>query len=131
KELINQHTGKWSSKGLGVLLDKVSGKVSLSEAYQIFKEQGLKREAIVSHYASFQNKTHIKSDLDELTKKDYFTEVENTVIFRDDGNSLRHLFYDWRADLEKLYRARHIIVHENNKDYQISPYKAEYNAAMV
>jgi hypothetical protein len=119
KELIIERHGKWDKEGFSKLLTE---KVTLDQAYNIFKVYGVKREVIVAKTQSFQNLENISHVFNCLTSKKHFLndleeykwELDNGIFFQ-----LKKMSPNWRKDLSDLFDLRHKIVHENTKALKI------------
>lgn len=114
KELILEYKDKWVDEGYSKLLTE---KISLNEAYGLFKHLEVKREVIVTHYNSFQSIENINRVFSALTGTDFLLKVENTLVYdAPEKFSLVQVFQEWRKDLIELFKLRHNIIHENNID---------------
>lgn len=102
---------RWHNPGLTSLLKE---KITLGEAYEMFGQEKISREYIVSHYFSLQNFESISGIFSKLTNSDFFKEVEN---FKVDWNgktlTLLEEFPDWRSEIIQLYDVRNRYVHDN------------------
>lgn len=110
KNIILQNA-RWHNPGLTSLLKE---KITLGEAYEMFGQEKISREYIVSHYFSLQNFESISAIFSKLTDADFFKEVENfKVDWSGQFSTLLEEFPDWRSDIIKLYDVRNKYVHDN------------------
>ena len=102
---------RWYNPGLTSLLKE---KITLGEAYEMFGQEKISREYIVSHYISLQNFESISAIFSKLTNTDFFKEVESFKVDWD-GQMLTLLeeLPDWRSEIIQLYDVRNRYVHDN------------------
>jgi hypothetical protein len=112
KDLIVVQRDRWKHEGFSKVLDE---KVSLDEAYTIFKHNKLTRELLITHYYSFQNVDSIKRVFDPLTGKDFLNEI-GTYVYRDKDGAISLSKNEVIKNLKMLFDLRHRIVHEGLHD---------------
>lgn len=126
KEIIIENHGKWNKEGFSKLLTE---KVTLDQAYNIFKVYGVKREVIIAKTHSFQNLENISHVFNCLTgKKNFLDDLEEYKWDLGEGGYLQliKISPNWRKDLANLFALRHKIVHENTNTLKMD--KKQNNA---
>lgn len=106
---------KWNESGYERLLKKE--KISLVDAFDLFKKEKVTMQFIVAQTFSFQNLRIIDNVFSELTATKFLKEIELHPI--DDEIKpliLKTLHPNWRRDLTRLYEIRNKFVHEGNLD---------------
>lgn len=130
RDLVIQYEGHWSHEGLNSLLKE---KITLGEAYDLFKDTAISKEILVAKSSSFQNIESINYVYTTLTGvKDFYSTLEHFAEIVERAKSCKDFFLitikatpGWRVDLHKLFQLRHKIVHEPNELLQLDERKLQ------
>ncbi|MEJ1241881.1 HEPN domain-containing protein [Chryseolinea sp. T2] len=113
KDLITENVDGWSSAGYDELL---KDKITLYEAYHLFKHENLSRESIIAEHYNFSTIENIAATMDTLTGGGFYKKMMDTKV----GNKGETFENTFLAGLRELYDLRNRIVHEHNKGIEIS-----------
>ncbi len=91
-------------------------KITLNEAYDLFKRVNVTRQYIVSHFYSFQNLESIEKVFSNLTGKRFLDEIEKVVINRNKKTALLKTHPNWRNTLTEIFTIRNRFIHEGLYD---------------
>ena len=106
---------KWNESGYERLLKKE--KISLVDAFDLFKKEKVTMQFIVAQTFSFQNLRIIDNVFSELTATKFLKEIElHPIADEIKPLILKTLHPNWRRDLTRLYEIRNKFVHEGNLD---------------
>lgn len=119
KEIIQENKGNWNQEGLNSLLKE---KISLTDAFELFKSYRPDKEDLISMSTSFQNIQTIDAIFGKLTNRNFLHEVgQYTYVFTQEQKQLfarnEDLVFNrdipsWKNILKQLYDYRHTFVHE-------------------
>ncbi|HMG90842.1 MAG TPA: HEPN domain-containing protein [Chryseolinea sp.] len=115
KEVIVENADGWNVIGYDKLL---SEKITLSEAYHLFKHTDVSREAIVAEHYSFQSIEQIASTMDTLTGSKFYDKVVQTTT--KDVPKKGNWDTDYQPHLRELFELRNRIIHENTSKLTIN-----------
>ena len=92
-------------------------KVTLWEAHELFKSNGIRTEAIIADYYSFQNLDVINRVLSTLYNNKILVEIDNTDLFTEAEHkdlSIKTGRPNWKQELIDLFEIRHDSIHDIN-----------------
>lgn len=97
-------------------------KISLWEAYELFRNTNIRTVDIIADYYSFQNLDSIQYVLSTLTGKDFYQSmnnieldlVNNSKYFKRETLNLKNDYPNWQKNLRELFDIRHESVHDVN-----------------
>lgn len=112
RELIKINSSNWNKELYSELL---SDKISLENAFKIFKEVNVSRESIISKNSSFNSFESIVKTFCKLTKTSFVEDISSIFFMQnEDGGdvSLEKLYPKWQTTIHRLLEERNKIVHE-------------------
>lgn len=126
KEIIVENKGNWNIDGLDSLLRE---KVTLLEAFDLFKNYRPAKEDLLSFSASFQNLQSIEAVFDKLTRRNFlhevgeysyeFTDEQKQLFAKSDTLVFNRDIPGWKKLLMQIYEDRHTFVHESTYKREI------------
>lgn len=126
KEIIVENRGNWNRDGLDSLLKE---KITLLDAFDLFKDYRPAKEDLLSISASFQNLQSIETVFDKLTKKNFlyevgqysyeFTDEQKRLFAKSDTLVFNRDIPGWKKLLMQIYEHRHTFVHESTYKKEI------------
>jgi hypothetical protein len=117
KNLIQLNAENWNKKDYPDLL---SEKISLQNAFQLFTENGITREMVISKFSSFNSLESIVRTLSKLTTPKFVSEMEVFQIFPENGRTLIEIVPHWQTSIALLFEQRNMIIHEGQESIDLT-----------
>lgn len=117
KDLISFNAKNWNESNYSELL---SEKISLENAYKLFKEVEVTREAIIGRNSSFNSIESIIITFNKLTTSQFVKEMENVQFLEDNHLTLQEFSPNWKSVINSIFVERNLTVHEGHNKLDLN-----------